>query len=72
MSDRPDTETRSDPSEFARQAEESSVGVVAEFVDFLRYNKKWWLIPIVIALAVVGVFVLVASGVAAPFIYTLF
>ena len=36
-----DSNTGNDPSEFARQAEEASVGVVGEFVDFLRHNKKW-------------------------------
>jgi hypothetical protein len=47
---------------------------VAEFVAYLRENKKWWLIPIVVMVVVFGLlFVLVALNPAlAPFIYTLF
>lgn len=49
-------------------------GLVAEFVAYLRENKKWWLIPIVVMVVVFGLlFVLVALNPAlAPFIYTLF
>ncbi|MCG8650487.1 MAG: DUF5989 family protein [Pirellulales bacterium] len=47
-------------------------GLIQEFVSFLRYNKKWWLTPALIAmLLLVGVVFLAASP-AAPFIYTLF
>ena len=42
-----------------------------EFVDFARHHRVWWIVPLVLVLAlVVG---LVAVGqVSAPFIYTLF
>jgi len=30
---------------FAAQAEEKPPGLIAEFVDFLLHNKKWWLMP---------------------------
>jgi hypothetical protein len=58
--------------EFARQAERPSRGLVAEFVDFLKYKKKWWLVPILVVLGFVGILVLLSSTAAAPFIYTLF
>ena len=58
--------------EFAQQAERSSPGLLREFWDFLRHNKKWWLTPILIVLLLVGVIIVVGSSVAAPFIYTLF
>ena len=48
------------------------VGIVAEFFDFLKYNKKWWLLPIMAVLLVLGLVVYMGSGFAAPFIYTLF
>ncbi len=70
--DRTENETRNSADDFARQAEEARTGVVREFVDFLRDNKTWWLLPIVLTLAIVGIFVLLASSAAAPFIYTLF
>lgn len=42
-----------------------------EFLEFARHHKVWWIVPLVVVLAlVVG---LVAVGqVSAPFIYTLF
>lgn len=41
--------------------------------QFMRYNKKYWLAPIVLVLLLVGILLLVAKGsVVAPFIYTLF
>lgn len=47
-------------------------GFASEFWQFLRQSKKWWLLPIVAILVVFGIFVLLSSTAAAPFIYTLF
>jgi len=44
----------------------------SEFWHFLRQNKKWWLLPIVVVLLVFGVLVFLSGTAAAPFIYTLF
>ncbi|MFO0974061.1 MAG: DUF5989 family protein [Phycisphaerae bacterium] len=60
------------PSDFEREAGESRTGLVAEFADFLRHNKKWWLLPILVVMAGVAVLVILGSTGAAPFIYTLF
>ncbi len=47
--------------------------VLAEFWEFLRYNKKYWLLPIVTVLVLAGLLIVLAQGSAvAPFIYTLF
>jgi Family of unknown function (DUF5989) len=49
------------------------VGVFAELWVFMRVRKKWWLGPIVITLALLGLLVVFTQGSAvAPFIYTLF
>jgi hypothetical protein len=41
--------------------------------DFLRYRKKYWLMPIVFVLVLLGGLIFFAQGSAvAPFIYTLF
>jgi hypothetical protein len=45
---------------------------VAEFWDFLRHNKKWWLTPIVVILLLFGAMMFLSGTAAAPFIYTLF
>lgn len=49
------------------------VGTVAELFSFLWQRKRFWLIPFVVILLLVGVLILVGevTGVA-PFIYTLF
>jgi uncharacterized protein DUF5989 len=46
---------------------------IAEFWEFLRERKKFWLLPLVILMLVFGGLVIVTKGSAiAPFIYTIF
>lgn len=59
-------------NDFEREAERAHGGILREFVDFLRHNKKWWLTPVILALLLVGALVLLSGTAAAPFIYTLF
>ncbi len=47
-------------------------GLLGDFWDFLRTNKKWWLLPILAVLLLFGVLMLLSGTAAAPFIYTLF
>jgi hypothetical protein len=47
-------------------------GFFREFIDFLKHNKKWWLLPIVIVLILFGLLMILGGTGAAPFIYTLF
>jgi len=58
--------------EFEKKAEQPSTGILREFWDFLRQNKKWWLLPALVMLLLLGVFVVLAGTGAGPFIYTLF
>lgn len=45
----------------------------AEFWRFLRARRKYWLVPLMLVSALLGVLVVVAQGSAvAPFLYTLF
>jgi hypothetical protein len=49
------------------------VTFLTELWSFLRVRKKFWLLPILILLALFGALVIVVQGSAvAPFIYTLF
>jgi hypothetical protein len=64
--------TEPEQSEFEKQADAPEQGIVAEFIGFMRENKKWWLAPIIIVLLLVGVLVILGGTGAAPFIYTLF
>lgn len=47
--------------------------LVREFWAYARVRKKWWLLPIVVALVLLGFLLVFAQGSAlAPFIYTIF
>ena len=51
----------------------SKLSILWEFWLFLKVRKKWWLIPIVVSLLLLGVLLIFAeSSAVAPFIYTLF
>ena len=46
---------------------------IKEFWDFLRERKKYWLIPIIIVLALFGSIIAFTQGsTVAPFIYAIF
>ena len=48
-------------------------GVIGELFSFLWSNKRWWLIPVVVVLVVVGMVLIFAqSSAIGPFIYSLF
>ena len=46
---------------------------ITEMWSFLRFRKKYWLVPPLLLLALFGAIIVMAQGTAiAPFIYTLF
>ena len=63
--------TDNDRDDFAAQADQAQPGLLAEFLDFLIHNKKWWLTPIIVVLLLVGLLVVLSGTAAAPFIYTI-
>ena len=49
------------------------VEFIKELWDFLKVRKKFWLLPIIIVMLILGGLLILAQGsVVAPFIYTLF
>ncbi len=51
----------------------SRLSIISEFWEFLKTNKKWWLVPIVVFLILLGALIILTEGSAlAPFIYALF
>jgi hypothetical protein len=51
----------------------SKLSIVSELWEFLKMRKKWWLLPIVIFLVVLGGLIILTQGSAlAPFIYSIF
>ena len=49
------------------------MSVIKDYWNFLKERKKWWLLPIIIVLFLIGILLVFGAGSAiAPFIYTLF
>ena len=57
-----------------REEDLENPGFWSEFFGFISHNKKWWLIPLLAMLALMGGLLLIAGqhSALAPFIYTLF
>jgi hypothetical protein len=51
----------------------SRLSMLRELWDFLRVRKKFWLLPVLLFLLILGIFIALSSSSAlAPFIYALF
>ena len=49
------------------------MGLLVELWHYMRERKKWWLLPIILVMIVLGGVLIFAQGsVLAPFIYTIF
>jgi len=59
-------------SVFEKESGSQRTGIMIEFWDFLKYNKKWWLLPILVLLALLSALIIIGGSAAGPFIYTLF
>ncbi len=57
---------------FAQAGSHSRRGIVREFLGFIKYHKKWWLLPVLFIFLLLGLLVVAGGTGAAPFIYTLF
>ena len=66
----------SDPAskefEAAAAREQSRGSLLRDFWGYLRDNKKWWLVPILIMFLLMGWLIWLNGTWLAPFIYTLF
>lgn len=59
-------------ADFVREAERPAPSLAGEVVGLMAHSGKWWLVPVILALVVIGALVLVGETAIAPFIYTLF
>ena len=49
------------------------IDFIKEFWEFLMERKKYWLLPIIVVLALFGILIVLSQGSAvSPFIYTIF
>lgn len=55
------------PNEF-----KENPGFLRDLVMFIKHNKKWYLIPVIVSIFLLGILIALGSTGAAPFIYTLF
>jgi hypothetical protein len=55
-----------------KKKEGKKMEILRDFWGFLKERKKWWLLPMIITLLLVGILIMSSGSVVAPFIYTLF
>ncbi|MBL8748823.1 MAG: hypothetical protein JNK78_06660 [Planctomycetes bacterium] len=72
MSDPSSRPTQEAKDEFLQAAAKEERGIIAEFWSFMAENKMWWLTPILVVFALLGVLLALGATGIAPFIYTLF
>jgi hypothetical protein len=55
------------------QVAQRRFGIAGELLSFFAHNKRWWMLPMIFVVLLLGVLLILAqSSVIAPFIYTLF
>jgi hypothetical protein len=57
---------------FEKAATQRDEGLIVEYLRFLSHNKKYWLIPVIAILFLIGLLVTLGGSAAGAFIYTLF
>lgn len=67
----------STPEESAEQSfdqlsQQRKPGLVRELLSYLRDDRKWFLLPIIVGLLILGAIIVVSGTSIAPLIYTLF
>ena len=57
---------------FVQAGRQRRQGLLLEFWEFLKHNKKWWLLPILLGILVIGLFVVLAGSGVGAWMYTVF
>ena len=65
-------ENRPAGDDFRKLAGARRTGFLGEFFGFLKHNRKWWLLPMLAVILLLGAMVFLGGTRLAPFIYTLF
>ena len=65
----PRSKNESPADDFQHLVDSPQPGLLREFWEFLRHNKKWWLLPILLALLLLGLLVILSGTGLGPFIY---
>jgi hypothetical protein len=67
-----DRSSSDDAARFREEASAARPGLLREFWEFLKHNKKWWLLPILLILLAIGLLVILAGHGVGAFMYTVF
>lgn len=71
--DMSDPKPPSDDDDFLKAAaSDRERGLVGEFLAFMAENKAWWMVPILVVLALFGLLFMVGGSAALPFLYSFF
>ena len=65
----PAADDRTGGDDFHQIVHSAPPSLPAEFWAFLKENKKWWLVPILLALLLLGLLAVLSSSGLGPFIY---
>jgi len=57
---------------FEKAATQGNPRLLVEYLRFLSQHKKYWMIPIIVVLLLIGLLVMLGGSVAGPFIYPIF
>ncbi len=68
----PDKPTHDPTDDFQALSTGKQLSIIGEFWEFLKHNKKWWLLPMLIVMLLLGLLVLLGGTGIAPFLYPLF
>ena len=70
--DSTDTDVSIDSADEDFEALAIEQGLIAEFWEYVLENRKFWMIPILMVLVILGVLIALGGTVIAPLIYPLF
>lgn len=59
-------------NDFEKASQQKQGNLLSEFLGFLKQNKKFWLLPLILVMLALAALLILSSTAAAPFIYTLF
>ncbi len=66
------TEQERASTEFEAESKQARLSFLSELCQWLKHNKKWWLLPIIIVMLLLGLIVFLGEAGVGPFIYSVF
>ena len=71
MTEESRTKSSDTSRQFAQKAEQPPPGLLREYLYFLRHSKKWYMIPTIVLLLLLGLLVALSASGLMPFIYAI-